>query len=454
MSFNFTYPLTTIAADPSARSLQNSFLGSICVPALWLRQSSDSPAALRATLHPQEVDTAIGALGTNSASILVDPFRFTIHGLTPSCVPLRNLRELTGVRSHRSSSETEKVKYRSLLGFIALMNGMNYVCTKLLEEAVPAAVLTFLRFAIASVCFLPDLVLAANPRFERDSRALSPGDRRRVAKEASLIGLSQAVGYMAQVVAIKHCSPSKVAFFTCLSVVLCPLLALLNPKERDADSKVDFIAPSLALLGVGFMEFADAGGMQPADLLLLLIPVSFAVGFSRSERLGHAFPGSVRFNTAVQMLTVSALSLVWAISSRQLPTSVEQLSALLVRLKNWRVALGLAHAGVITTAWSQLVEQQGERCLSLRQLMITGCSHSCPLCGGHSDGVHPRASLRCASGLAGAQGGHQSQRYDRRFVHHRGMLMELSGLHSKNPLPSTLPETAAYLCSSHPLFEK
>ena len=285
-----------------------------------------------------------------------------IHGLAPLRIPLRSMIvQSSDLKSCRSSLENEKVKYRSLLSFIALMNGMNYVSTKLLEEAVPAAMLTFLRFAIASICFLPDFFLATKDRRDTDRQTLSTRDRWRVAREASVIGLSQAVGYTAQVMAIKHSSPSKVAFFTCLSVVLCPLLALLNPKERSA--KVEFIAPSLALLGVGFMEFADAGGMQAVDLLLLLIPVSFAVGFSRSERLGYAFPGSVRFNTAVQMLTVSMLSLVWAVSSRQFPTSVNQLTTLLSRLKNWKVALGLAHAGVITTAWSQLVEQQGEMIL-------------------------------------------------------------------------------------------
>jgi drug/metabolite transporter (DMT)-like permease len=225
------------------------------------------------------------------------------------------------------------------------MNGSNYVFTKLLEEAVPAPLLTFLRFFIATLFFIPYL--------------LKPHVDIRVIRGAVGIGITQAIGFITQIIAIKNSSPSKVAFFTCLSVVLCPLLDWLSTNEQT--QKPDLIAPFVALIGVAFLEFAGVDRVHWADIFILLAPLGFASGFRKSERLARDFPDVIHYNTGIQLLTVTIIALGWALGAGQFPLTPTALRTLGRNLLSWRVALGLFHAGVVTTAWTQLTEQRGNQ---------------------------------------------------------------------------------------------
>ena len=316
---------------------------------------------------------------------------------------------------------------RMYLALCALLNGSNYVFTKLLQEAVPNALLTCLRFVFASLLFIPSLT-----KYKR---------HRNVIRGAVQIGITQAVGFISQVIALKHFSASKVAFFSSLSVVLCPLLdAVVGLHNRVCNITkppvepvpgASLAAPLMAIVGVAFLEF---GGMDPVhwtDLLMLVTPLAFASGYRKSEALVRAHPGAVHFNTGVQMVTVSTVSLAWALAAGQLPVTRRAAGSLLRRLSSWR--LGLLHAGLVTTAWTQLTEQKGACSLGLthsRAVVPTClpfylcCSHSRAHGGGHGAHVHARAALR-GRHLDAAAGRARDGRNDRRgAVHHGGVCGE------------------------------
>jgi hypothetical protein len=246
-------------------------------------------------------------------------------------------------------------KARVYLAICALVNGSNYVFTKMLQDAVPSALLTLLRFSLATLFFLPTLFT-----FKADAA---------VVKGAVQIGLTQAVGFISQIVALRHASASKVAFFSCLSVALCPLLDLFSSTINGSTSDRkptynDFIAPFLALLGVFVLEFGGIEEVRWTDILILASPLSFASGFRKSEKLAKKYPDVLMFNTGIQMLTVTAVALIWTILSGQFPVTKVAYGVLKSTFTNWKVMIGLLYAGIVTTAWTQLTEQKGiKQCL-------------------------------------------------------------------------------------------
>ena len=90
------------------------------------------------------------------------------------------------------------------------------------------------------------------------------------------IGVWCGIGFITQSTALEHASASKVAFFTCLAVILVPIFDMYfrtpqNTKQNDEPEanisnqpalsfdKYNLLAPLLALIGVAILEF---GGIE------------------------------------------------------------------------------------------------------------------------------------------------------------------------------------------------
>lgn len=95
------------------------------------------------------------------------------------------------------------------------------------------------------------------------------------------IGIWCGVGFITQSIALEHASASKVAFFTCLAVILVPIFDMYfripqNNKQNDEPEasslssppavpfdRYNLLAPLLALIGVAVLEFGGIEKVYP-----------------------------------------------------------------------------------------------------------------------------------------------------------------------------------------------
>ena len=133
-----------------------------------------------------------------------------------------------GVKAHRSQanilSQVEKnpepvlsaSKARAILVFCAALYGSNYPLTKVLQDSLNPAFVTTLRFAIASLLFLPSTF-----RGLRGESGLSLGSIE--------LGIWCSIGFVSQAMVLTQTSASKAAFFCGLSVLMPPIFEVLEP---------------------------------------------------------------------------------------------------------------------------------------------------------------------------------------------------------------------------------
>lgn len=258
---------------------------------------------------------------------------------------------------NENEEEISAERARVYLLLCAALYGTNYVFTKHLQESIPPSALTLVRFACATLFFVPTLLGAEHAEAHTS-----------ILLESIHIGLWSATGFITQSVALEYASASKVAFFTCLAVVIVPLLdtiyvspvaqSVVSDLERRPCSPASLVPPLVALLGVGLLEF---GGMEPAsssDLLLLSTPISFAVCLHKAETLCKAHPAHTSYITGVNLATVSVVALLWTLAMNQLPLSLATLKVVLHSLSVAHVLLALVHTSVVSTAWTSFVEQK------------------------------------------------------------------------------------------------
>ena len=73
-----------------------------------------------------------------------------------------------------------------------------------------------------------------------------------------------------------------------------------------------------------------------------------------------AYPSESALITAIQLLTVAAMSLIWTIIVGEFPLLPRNQNMILSIFVNWNAVGGLLYNSVITTAWSSYIEQEGE----------------------------------------------------------------------------------------------
>lgn len=182
-----------------------------------------------------------------------------------------------------------------LLLIVTLIWGTTFVATKSLVGGTTPAMspggVTFWRFLIAAVCFLPFVLVRPWPR-----------GLWRVGLELSFWLWA---GYATQAIGLKYTSVSKSAFVTSLNVVFVPVLTVLAGRRVGW---IVWLMVGVALAGAGLLSY-DGSDPNIGDLWTLGCAITYAVYIVRLERYANRFPaGSL---TMVQLLGVTAFSLPW-----------------------------------------------------------------------------------------------------------------------------------------------
>jgi drug/metabolite transporter (DMT)-like permease len=207
-----------------------------------------------------------------------------------------------------------------LLLAVAIGYGTNFPAGRLLNEALPAAAVTSGRFALAAAALSPFL-----PRL-----------RRELVTPALACGVCDAIGYIAQSLALVDTPAAKVSFLGALTVVWVPLLAAalggrdLGPRTAPQV----WLAALLTLGGVGALELrgslAALGGAPSAgDVWAVVQAMGFGTSFFLVERMmsgaiggadggANCAPPSAADQalpvTAVLAATTAACSALWAVA--------------------------------------------------------------------------------------------------------------------------------------------
>ena len=268
---------------------------------------------------------------------------------------------------------------RALLLTVSAFYGTNFGCVKILDQALDPSMAAAFRFTLASLVFMPFLL----------SHISKSSDLIRGGLE---VGVYLFFGYWAQAHSLLTSSASTTAFICSLAVIVVPLLDLLSGKKKNADLPwyVPLFPALLAASGVGFLELGGSTVPGVGDLWAIAQPICFGLGFWRAEahvRQAQAKqPGATQAFTGAMMLTVAAISWVWAIVEFLLPNahnlavdgSAMTLSESLgtafqsqvAQVGDWHVALAILWTGIVTTALTSFGENYAMKSLSSAETTV------------------------------------------------------------------------------------
>jgi drug/metabolite transporter (DMT)-like permease len=221
---------------------------------------------------------------------------------------------------------------RWLLVAAAALYGTNFSVVKLLGDEMPVGISTSLRFGLAALATLPWLVQGFLPKlFLRTSHLENswvqqhpntaksvdrpPIDSRVMATLYGLeVGLWNSIGYVAQAVGLETTLASESAFLCSMAVVIVPLLDWIAGKRL---LNRQWVGALMALIGVAFLELGDfdsllssngSGGgvaaLSTGDVLSMVQPFTFGLGFWRMEQAMHRFPQEAPRMTAAQLMAI------------------------------------------------------------------------------------------------------------------------------------------------------
>ena len=238
--------------------------------------------------------------------------------------------------AHASApSAAELMKTRGVLLMVAALYGTNFGSIKVMQEQLVPSDAALIRFSFALLALSP--FLRTTPK-----EMWRPGIG---------IGIWVALGYIVQGVGLNNGSDASTAAFLCsLAVIVCPLLEKLDGKSVSSNT---WRAAAMAVAGVGVLEVG--GGVQPSmgDLISLLQPIGFGVGFWKIEKVMKDFPGKGKELTAIQLVVVWLASLAWVAADHQ---GAPDWGAIQTAVSNMNVAASIVWTGLVTTALTVLLQ--------------------------------------------------------------------------------------------------
>ena len=197
-------------------------------------------------------------------------------------------------RDAAARSFAEWATPRAALLAIAAGYGTNFAAGAFLNAAAPAAAATSARFLVAAAALAPHLA-----RLPRE-----------LAGPVLLCGACDALGYVAQSVALVDTPPATVSLLGALTVVVAPALAFAVDGERPGAGAA--VAAALTLGGVFLLERVD-GGFAPGDGFAVLQAVGFGASFYVARRTMADNADAALAVTAGQCSVTALLSALWAL---------------------------------------------------------------------------------------------------------------------------------------------
>lgn len=250
-------------------------------------------------------------------------------------------------------------KARLLLIGAAALYGTNFSLVKLLGDVMPVGVSTSLRFGAASLATAPWLI--------KDAK--NNKDAWLAAWLGFEVGLWNSIGYVSQAVGLDTTPAAESAFICSLAVVTVPILDFLAGKKLLTRQWTGAV---LAVVGVAFLELVGSSTagqtLTSGELMTLVQPLAFGVGFWRMERAMHRFPDQASRMTAAQLLAVFMASLAYGVWAIDIPTLQSYPWA--EWMTNSSVLFSIFWTGIITTALTIYMETKAMETLSAAETTL------------------------------------------------------------------------------------
>jgi len=270
-------------------------------------------------------------------------------------------------------------KARILLIISAALYGTNFTVVKILNDYIPTDVGAVLRFALAAGVTLPwlfrqsykekiaDEELDGGDTFLSTTSDLLPIEKstKTLANLSFMdtpifagleVGMWTAIGYLAQAEGLETIDAGKSAFICSLAVVTVPILDFLAGKKMLSR---EVLGAFLAVIGVGFLEIEGAGStfqLNTGDMLSLVQPVAFGLGFWRMEAAMKRFPEDAMKTTAAQLLAVFVISLNYCLISSGGIDGLPDMSQVISWISDPMILGALCWTGLVTTAFTVYLE--------------------------------------------------------------------------------------------------
>jgi len=285
-------------------------------------------------------------------------------------------------------------KARLLLLLSAALYGTNFTFVKSLDESMSVGLSSTLRFGFAALVMLPWLFAPLGEEAKALARERNDGESTDGEGNALLkfvedpmrvgavlagmeIGVYNSIGYIAQAVGLKTTCASKSAFICSLAVVTVPILDYMWGKPL---LRRQVAGACLAAFGVYALELGgEATSITEGDMLSLVQPLLFGLGFWRMEAAVEKYPTEAARLAAAQLLVVFGVSvsylllssgdgalLSWGGASEAVPTAPE----ILARLRDPSVLGMLFWTGVVTTALTIWMETLALKTLSAAETTL------------------------------------------------------------------------------------
>jgi len=209
----------------------------------------------------------------------------------------------------------------AMLSLVTVIWGSTFVVVKGALSDFPPSLLMLLRFALATLFFLPQLARS-----------------RGVWRAGFELGFWAALGYATQTIGLQYTSAGRSAFITALSVVLVPLLAGLSGKQVRP---LVWLGAVASFIGVGLLAY-DGSPPNVGDLWTLATALTYALYIVALERRAAEHDALVL--TFTQLVWLTLLVGGWSLLSGDL-LELGRLSI------PWPAIFYLAVAATALTTW-------------------------------------------------------------------------------------------------------
>lgn len=262
--------------------------------------------------------------------------------------------DLIDQNTEKTKDEKEILFARCLVLIAAALYGTNFTFVKLLGEHVPIGVSSALRFGMAAMVTLPWLVAPANVPDNDGEKESSPIPTSNVILAGMEVGMYNSLGYLAQAEGLQTTDASKSAFICSLAVVFVPILDAISGKSMSLQKALGAI---IAVAGVALLELGDQSSLSLShgDMLSLVQPMVFGIGFWRMEQAMHKYPSEAKRITAAQLFSVAIASILYCGAGLD-GCAPPGLNEILSYMTNPETLASLFWTGIITTALTIYME--------------------------------------------------------------------------------------------------
>lgn len=268
--------------------------------------------------------------------------------------------------------ESSESTARQLLLLSAALYGTAFETVKVLDDRLGVGLSTCLRFAFAALSMSPFLLAPLEQKEEPFASQPAPREKPITTKisiglAGMEVGFYNAFGYLFQAISLKTTSAGKSAFICSLALVTVPFLDYVSGKPL---TKRQIAGACIATVGVGALELGGGVEFGKGDVLSLLQPLFFGIGFWRMENAMRRFPYEARRLASVQLITIFTVSVAYLICWSPLLTDSCSILPSYACFQDPVTLSLLLYSGVITTALTVYLETVALRSLSAAETTL------------------------------------------------------------------------------------